>query len=40
VPALVSFAGATTHSQRCLLGDDTRQEAWAKKKAAMKVEAA
>jgi peptide/nickel transport system ATP-binding protein len=40
VPALVSFAGATTHLQRCLLGDDTRKEAWAKKRAAMNVEAA
>ena len=39
VPPLVHFGGAT-HLHRCLLGDETRQETWAKKKAAMKVEAA
>ena len=39
VPPLVQFGGAT-HLHRCLLGDETRQDTWARKKAAMKVEAA
>ncbi len=39
VPPLIDFGGAN-HLHRCLLGDGMRQEIWAKKKAAMKVEAA
>jgi peptide/nickel transport system ATP-binding protein len=39
VPPLVSSAGVN-HLHRCLLGDDARHEAWAKKKVAMGMEAA
>ena len=39
VPPLVSSAGVN-HLHRCLLGDDSRHEVWAKKKIAMGMEAA
>ena len=39
VPALVEFGGAN-HLHRCFLGDETRQREWARKRAAMRVEAA
>jgi oligopeptide/dipeptide ABC transporter ATP-binding protein len=39
VPELVKLGGAS-HLHRCFLGDDARRETWAKKRTAMKVEAA
>jgi peptide/nickel transport system ATP-binding protein len=39
VPPLIGF-GDANHLQRCHLGDETRRDTWAKKRAAMDVEAA